>query len=464
MQLAKLKPPLFFLFILIILAGNKFIITNVIKKSDLDADLAIDRTMSSISTDDRDNLLLATALSFAISGNEHSVENTDKTYNDVDLVGSKKTLSLNNNIIKNIGGILQIATGLNKKTVLTKYFIPLDHSFLFIFSKAKGINKEQLKLQNNAHYNFIPRFSVSNNLTAKRYVSEIYKDTFSAEKTISTIQPVIQNNTNAMTNRLLGYVVSDYTLDTLKIMLMSNGMPIHEQIMLKKNSGSIELAKPDSGIFTPWVKHEFIANSDVLTKTSISYSIMSSLKNLIIFNSACIVVLIIITLGINHITLLNNDIDVDLLTGAVSKRKGMNILKGALGTNSVISVIDVNSFKYINDIYGHLVGDKILILISSIFMKNIRPSDAFIRTGGDEFILLLSKTDLKQAPMKMNQIIEKINQDHQLDGELINASISFGFSELSESIEKSIFIADGEMYRYKKLHYTAINDNGVVIV
>ena len=105
MQLAKLKPPLFFLFILIILAGNKFIITNVIKKSDLDADLAIDRTMSSISTDDRDNLLLATALSFAISGNEHSVENTDKTYNDVDLVGSKKTLSLNNNIIKNIGGI-----------------------------------------------------------------------------------------------------------------------------------------------------------------------------------------------------------------------------------------------------------------------------------------------------------------------------------------------------------------------
>ena len=134
MQLAKIKPPLFFLFIFILLAGNKFIITNVIKKSDLDADLAIDRTMSSISTDDRDNLLLATALSFAISGNEHSVENTDKTYNDVDLVGSKKTLSLNNNIIKNIGGILQIATGLNEKTVLTKYFIPLDYSFLFIFS------------------------------------------------------------------------------------------------------------------------------------------------------------------------------------------------------------------------------------------------------------------------------------------------------------------------------------------
>ena len=122
MQLAKLKPPLFFLFILIILAGNKFIITNVIKKSDLDADLAIDRTMSSISTDDRDNLLLATALSFAISGNEHSVENTDKTYNDVDLVGSKKTLSLNNNIIKNIFSYSIFLISTNNDLLIGKSF------------------------------------------------------------------------------------------------------------------------------------------------------------------------------------------------------------------------------------------------------------------------------------------------------------------------------------------------------
>ena len=464
MQPAKLKPPLFFLFILILLVGNKFIITNVIKRSDLDANLAIDRTMSSISTDDRDNLLLATAISFAISGNKQSFENTDNVFNDVDLVGSKKTLNLNKDIIKSIGGILQIATGLNKKTVLTKYFIPLDHSFLFLFSKASGINKEQLKLQNSAHYNFIPKFSVSNNLTAKRYVSDIYQDTFSAEKTISTIQPVIENNTNAMTNKLLGYVVSDYTLDTLKNMLISNGMPIHEQIMLKKNSSSIELAKSDKGVFTPWVSHEFITDTAVLTKTSITYSILSSLKKLIVFNAVCVIALIAIIFGINHVILLNNDIDVDLLTGAVSKRKGMNILKGAIGTRSVISVIDVNSFKYINDTYGHLMGDKILILISSIFMKNIRSSDSFIRTGGDEFILLLSKTDIKQAPIKMNQIIDKINQEHHLDGELINASISFGFSELTENIEKSISIADNEMYRYKKLHYTTINDNGMVAV
>lgn len=442
--------------------GNKFIINNVVKKSDLDADLAINRTMSSISTDDRDNLLLATALSFAISGNKYPSQNASKSYSDVDLVGPKKTLSLNGNIIKRIGEILQIATGLNKKTVLTKYFIPLDHSFLFIFSKANGINKEKPKLLSNAHYSFIPKISVSNNLTAKRYVSEIYKDAFTSEKTISTIQPVIENNTNAMTNKLLGYVVSDYTLDTLKKMMLRNGMPVNEQIVLQKKSNNIELAKTDKGFFIPWTSHEFIADSAIFTKTSITHSILSCIKKLIVFNVICLVLLIMILLGINHVISLNNDIDIDLLTGAVSKRKGMSLLKRAIGTNSIISVIDVNSFKYINDTYGHLVGDKILILISSIFLKNIRSLDSFIRTGGDEFILLLSKTDIKQASIKMNQLLEKINQDHHLDGELVNASVSFGFAELTENIEKSISVADNEMYRYKKLHYTSLKDSDEV--
>lgn len=463
MQPAKLKPPLIFFFILIILIGNKFIINNVVKKTDLDADLAINRTMSSISTDDRDNLLLATALSFAIAGDKYQNPTTGLAYRNGDFVGSKKTLDLNGNIINKIGGILQIATGLNKKIALTKYFIPLDHSFLFVFSKANGINKEKLKLFNNAHYSFIPQISVSNNLTAKRYVSEIYKDAFTAEKTLSTIQPVIENNTNAMTNKLLGYVVSDYTMDTLKKIMITNGMPIHEQIVLHKKTNNIDLAKSEQGLFTSWTSHEFISDSAVLTRTSIKYAILSCINKLIVFNMICVISFIIALSGINHVISLNNDIDVDLLTGAVSKRKGMHILKRAIGTNSIISVIDVNSFKYINDTYGHLVGDKVLILISSVFLKNIRSLDSFIRTGGDEFILLLSKTDIKQASVKMNQLLEKINRDHHLDGELVSTSISFGFAELTENIEKSISVADNEMYRYKKLHYTTLKGNEEIL-
>lgn len=459
MQSAKLKPPLIFFFILIIVMGNNFIINNVIKKADLDASLAINRAISSISIDDRDNLLLATALSFAIAGNKYPTLTTGRAYGNGDFVGTKKTLDLNGNVINNIGGILQIATGLNKRISLTKYFVPLDHSFLFVFSKAKGINKEKLKLLNNAHYSFIPKISVSHNLTAKRYVSEIYKDAFTAEKTISTIQPVIENNTNAMTNKLLGYVVSDYTLDTLKKIMLTNGMPIHEQIVLHKKTNNIDLAKSEQGLFTPWTSHEFISDSAVLTKTSIKYAILSCINKLIVFNMICVIAFIIALSGINHVISLNNDIDVDLLTGAVSKRKGMHILKRAIGTNSIIGVIDVNSFKYINDTYGHLVGDKILILISTIFLKNIRSLDSFIRTGGDEFILLLTKTDIRQAAIRMNQLLEKINQDHHVDGELVSTSISFGFAELTENIEKSISAADNEMYRYKKLHYTTRKDN-----
>lgn len=72
----------------------------------------------------------------------------------------------------------------------------------------------------------------------------------------------------------------------------------------------------------------------------------------------------------------------------VSKKKGRPL--------SLI-LFDIDDFKGINDSYGHIVGDDVLKDIAATVSKSIRDTDVFARWGGDEFVILLPDTDLRQA-------------------------------------------------------------------
>lgn len=119
-------------------------------------------------------------------------------------------------------------------------------------------------------------------------------------------------------------------------------------------------------------------------------------------------------------------------------------------TKVVLSFIDLNNFKYVNDTYGHEEDDKILQTVAKILKNNFRQYDIVSRYGGDEFILVLENIDIN----KMGDLLDRANQKIKDELSKYNISISFGVATSDETtdIEKLIALADERMYENKIAH------------
>ena len=93
----------------------------------------------------------------------------------------------------------------------------------------------------------------------------------------------------------------------------------------------------------------------------------------------------------------------DKLTGAYNRSYLEYIYQKHLdaqareGTDCAFILLDIDDFKLVNDNYGHLTGDRVLILLSNIITHKIRRDDVFVRWGGEEFLLLLPQTSQENA-------------------------------------------------------------------
>jgi len=120
--------------------------------------------------------------------------------------------------------------------------------------------------------------------------------------------------------------------------------------------------------------------------------------------------------------------------------------------------IDINGFKWINDTYGHHVGDSVLKETVSILNKLCRRSDYLYRKGGDEFIVLLTGADVNQASMFINRVAQE-PMYHSLEYDF-DISISFGLADIQESIASKtdvMVLSDERMYVMKKEYGNVIN-------
>lgn len=148
----------------------------------------------------------------------------------------------------------------------------------------------------------------------------------------------------------------------------------------------------------------------------------------------------------------------DGLTGAYTRKFLMSRLKEEMNRHKrdkkefSIAFIDIDNFKYINDNYGHVFGDKILKELVKNFKDFLRDCEQVFRYGGDEFVILFPETTGEEAYKGLERVRNKLDEkkfyNEDLD-EFIKVSFSAGITMIDDyeiSIQESIKKADEALY------------------
>jgi diguanylate cyclase (GGDEF)-like protein len=133
-----------------------------------------------------------------------------------------------------------------------------------------------------------------------------------------------------------------------------------------------------------------------------------------------------------------------------------------------LAVVDVDHFKAVNDKFGHLYGDEVLILIANLMQSSFRSQDRVFRFGGEEFVVLLRACTLENAL----KIIERFrtNVENHMFPQVGRVTVSVGFVSISafESPVVTLGHADQALYhakssgRNRACHYEDLVSHGVL--
>lgn len=151
----------------------------------------------------------------------------------------------------------------------------------------------------------------------------------------------------------------------------------------------------------------------------------------------------------------------DALTGAVNRHHFNDVLEREIdnvnlqGRPLSIMVLDIDHFKRINDSYGHGVGDEVLIRFYQTCAEAVRSTDVVARIGGEEFVIVMPNTTLKNAQVFAERLRKNIAELEIIIAEQqISITVSIGVSqwqsEYFTSAESFVNHADKSLYQAKK--------------
>ncbi|HET8706041.1 MAG TPA: GGDEF domain-containing protein, partial [Pseudomonadales bacterium] len=125
------------------------------------------------------------------------------------------------------------------------------------------------------------------------------------------------------------------------------------------------------------------------------------------------------------------------------------------GTSLAIAMLDLDHFKRINDTWGHLLGDRVLLLVAETLTQTLKPCDMIGRIGGEEFLLLLPNTHTDEAVQLLHQCRAALEnlalRAENGDPVPIRGSFGLACNEFTEEVEASVLLraADEALYRAK---------------
>ena len=160
----------------------------------------------------------------------------------------------------------------------------------------------------------------------------------------------------------------------------------------------------------------------------------------------------------NHLALLDYG-ERDTLTGLLNRktfeaqfeklRRDLSSDTRAAANDCWIGVLDIDHFKAVNDGYGHVIGDEVLLLVSQIIQRNFRGDDRVYRFGGEEFVVLLRETAEGSTASVMERLRAAVaaHRFPQLD----RVTVSIGWTRIrpQDAPAAAIARADAALYHAK---------------
>ena len=155
---------------------------------------------------------------------------------------------------------------------------------------------------------------------------------------------------------------------------------------------------------------------------------------------------------------LRDMMDKDALTKLYNRRSAnrkLDLIRSHFvndGAPYSVAIGDIDFFKKVNDTYGHDAGDLILITVSNILQKHMKPLGFVARWGGEEFLLVFDKLGIEEAEKKLWEILEEIRATEVEYNDLtIMVTMSFGVACQPELPQDDLLkIADERLYYAKE--------------
>ena len=145
----------------------------------------------------------------------------------------------------------------------------------------------------------------------------------------------------------------------------------------------------------------------------------------------------------------------DWLTGLHNRRFLARQLASSAPTDTgmlSVAVVDLDHFKGINDRHGHSVGDQVLVRAAELLCKVLRASDIIVRSGGEEFLVLMPRTDANAAAAGGERICRAIREEPWetiAEGLTLTTSVGLATAESSGGLEALVNLADRRLYDAK---------------
>jgi diguanylate cyclase len=159
----------------------------------------------------------------------------------------------------------------------------------------------------------------------------------------------------------------------------------------------------------------------------------------------------------NQVKVLEEKTNIDALTKVFNRRSLISYLNKICTNDNMkydlhFLMLDVDDFKTVNDSFGHVAGDKILIYIANVLKRTLRDGDKIFRYGGEEFAIVLNRVDDDTCKLITSRILDLLRENKLIyKGHEIQVTASIGGTKYikNDTPDKLIARADKALYRAK---------------